>query len=693
MPIPAELASLADTIRADLSRWRSAELPSVPDPVELAQREPHKLYWLEPDEALPAPPLLEVDEARALLMEELRAYVKRGRDKPVLLVRAQAGLGKTHSAVSIAQELAAKGKRVLYLMPTHQHFETLSHLPHFQAGLWYHWRAYNHPLPQDYLTKDNPETMCKLAHSAEQWMDRGYPLMALCDSLCPAYKSMCAFRCQSARPERIIAGVHEHVTSGLSIRDFYAVIVDEVPLRAFLKPRRVPLEGVCRQGHGPLTELQVNLLLACIEAVKPIKGKALMDRIGPILGDVYAQFELDALIPEIPQITSLEDVDEAGYWYAGDLLRLLVPEWEIWRRGGESWLERVICTNDGLILLDRGHVWKALPPRMICLDATGRAELYRQMFDTEIRLVAPHVRRQGRLIQIAGRYNGKRQLVQVKRGKKPAGAEPEYIFGRNLVEVAQVVGEIIRRNRYLNPAVITFMRAEQVFAPIVGEERTNHFYAQRGSNAFEDCDALFVVGTPSPSDLHLQSSAATLFHERTQPFAARIMDNGHILPLRTAVLRQYPIRGADGLVPARYITGLWHDANLLTMLSSYREDELLQSVHRSRMMIRPNVDVYLMSSVPIDEPLDEIHETPEMLIGCPSGMYWRTWLKILPWLAQQEEVSAGDLAEAARVSVDHVWRHRWLEAISAEYPERWQVDRLRRTTPGRPPKILRQLSC
>lgn len=704
MSLSAELASLATAIRQDLARWRSAELPPVPDPVELARREPYKLRWLEPAEVeagVETEDAIEVDAARDLLMRELRGYVKRGRDKPVLLIRAQAGLGKTHSAVSIAQELALRGKRVLYLMPVHQHFETLSQLPHFNPGLWYHWRAYNHSLPQDYLTKDQPdETMCRLAHPAGQWMERGYPLMALCDNLCASYKAMCPFRCQGIRPEPIIAGVHEHVTCGLSIRDFYAVIVDEVPLRAFLKPRRIPLEGICRQGHGPLTELQVLLLLACMDSAdRPIKGKGLLDRIGPVLGDVFAQFELDAMLPDIPQVSSPAEIDETAYWYAGDLLRLLVPEWEIWRRGGDTWLERVVCTKDGLLLLDRGHVWEALPPRMICLDATGRADLYRQMFNTEIRLVAPRVRRQGRLIQIVDRYNGKRQLVRDRRGGKSAesapvdgedSAESERAVNRSLLEAVAIVKQIVRRNEYKNPAVITFMRAEAMFASV---GRTTHFYAQRGSNAFQDCDALFVVGTPSPADAQLQAGVAALFHERTEPFAVRVLENGHLLPLRTTVLRPYPIRDGQGRVPARYITGLWHDPHLLTMLGSHREDELLQSVHRSRMMIRP-VDVYLLSSIPIDEPLDELHESPEMLIGCPTGMYWRTWLKLLPWLEQQETVSAESLAEAAGVSVDHVYRQRWLEVIAAEYSATWQIDRLRRQMRGRPPKILRrELVC
>ena len=69
--------------------------------------------------------------------------------------------------------------------------------------------------------------MCRYHEAQAQWLKKGYPGMDLCRGLCGLddWIRQCQYRKQSNRKEKIIFGMHQHLTQGLGIQDFDAVVV------------------------------------------------------------------------------------------------------------------------------------------------------------------------------------------------------------------------------------------------------------------------------------------------------------------------------------------------------------------------------------------------------------------------------------------------------------------------------------
>src|SRR5205807_1519050 len=77
-------------------------------------------------------------------------------------------------------------------------------------------------------------------------------------------------------------------------------------------------------------------------------------------------------------------------------------------------------------------------------------------------------------------------------------------------------------------------------------------------------------------------------------------------------------------MPIRLQSSFRNDPELQRLLEIFREDELVQAVHRARPNIR-DCDIFLLSPVAIAEPIDFIFDEPP--IG-PRGIPWQHWLRI-----------------------------------------------------------------
>lgn len=572
----------------------------------------------------------------------------------MLLVKAQPGLGKTFAAILTAQ---LHQGRVLFLMPTHAHFEQLYNFEHFEPNDWYHWRATHAPVPG----VDN-EFMCRETRHTIKLMAKGWPLSVACNGLCPMWKATCDYKNQANQQEKIIAGVHEHITTGLDVRGASLVIVDEEPIRAFLQPRTIPVADIATpQYAGPISELYDILRQLC-QGGQSWQGRPLLDKIGEVLRDVYALIDdFEKLIPAMPQITDRGEIDQLPAWFLDDLLILLAGEWEAWRRGETEWLERVIVDGSGLTLKKRGSVWGKIPARVIVIDATANAEIYRQMFpERDIEVYEPSVKQQGSINQITGSYLGISQL------KEEATAE----------RMAAACREIADREGYQNPGVVTFMSATAAFLPYFGD-KVAHFGGQRGSNALADCDGGFVVGSFSPPDSAIMDMVKMLKVDRLNRFSVTTLDNGYIVPIRSERLVEYDCQDDNGRSPWRMVSGLWSDPDLHAAMESRREAEMLQAVHRFRPLTR-DVPVWLFSSIPTGLPLAGVWDDPPL---GPAGIDWRAWLKIKPLLdstAAGAAVSLDDLAEVAGVARTWVSGQKWLTKIAAFYAPQWEEERILR---------------
>jgi len=675
-----QIAAFVERIRAERDYWSRQTWDPPPEPPPAPMPERYRLEF-RPGHP-PYQPAISVEEARKAITDKIWSYAYEKRPNRVLLIRAQPGIGKTHLAVEIAQQFAENGTRILYAMPTHAHFETLANFPHFRESLWYHWLALHAESPA------TGNTMCLYPEEMTVWTQKGYNAMALCDRLCPMYKPNCEYRRQQYRTEPIVAGVHNHIALGMQISNYWLAFIDELPLKAFISPRHIPSSGLDLPGSvGPLRELTQELA-QLTSTGETYKGKVLLDLIGPLLEDVYAQFEdlYDGKLA-IPWISRPEDVKQVPYWYLEDLLTLLVQEWQAWEKGAEQWLERVIISPRGMDLLQRAQPWERLPARVVILDATGNEQIYRQIFGKNIETFAPNVKRKGRIYQIVNRLNGIGTMIE----KVPGDAKKKRL-SKNGLEALQLCKWISAQKDYKRPGAVTFMDAVPEFEEFFGAGRVLYFHNQRGSNDLLDCDAGFVVGAPQPKDTDLMKAVKILYPMRTRPFTLVERDGAYkqLKPARGEELRPYVYFDERGQA-WRMISGFWNDRDLNTMADVFREQEIVQAIHRFRPISR-DVPIYVLTSIPTSEILDGIYEDPREILDIPGGISnWEAWMKLVVWLRDRHDqglpVTYDDIAEATGLPETTVRRWKWLDAILEAFPDLWQVDQIA-PKGGRPKRAI-----
>jgi len=597
----------------------------------------------------------------------------------VLLIKVPPGIGKTTAAVNEAQRLARNGKRILYVGSRHNFFDhDIVNVNGFEHKLWYHW------LPM------NGET-CRYIDAVQAWMRRGHAGIRFCAQLCTRDDWMheeCPYRQQKNRSEPIVFAMHQHLTFGLSVRDFDVVFVDELPLQAFINERHIPASGIMIAGAtGVMGKLVTKLNhLATEDAEGRIwRGKPLLDEIGELLTEAYEEISLlDKSLRQAPRIYRPETAYDLPYFYILELLRLLVKEHKCWQEGWESWVSRVSVSPLGIKLLNRREVWEHLPYKTICLDATGSRAIYAELFGRDIIKHAPVVERPGKIYQIVGRLNGISTILD--------DGEPRRLTksGREMLRQAQTIavqysGRIV---------VVTFKDAVPEFAAVFGELNVMHFGAIRGTNQLEDADCLIVAGGYCPPLRAVKDTTACLFPERMEPFIYRDEEGNWSDPWRRQK-REYSLmpdapRSKPGLVPRRTVSGFWDDPQLNMVLQAYREEEIVQAMHR----VRPNLHashVWVLTSIPTDEPLDAIYETLNNTALTP-GINWKTWFvledALAGWWAEGDDVTAEMIATAVNVTPGWVENQKWLHKIAEWLPDHWLKSKRKKVEGKRGPGKL-----
>lgn len=673
-PIRAFLNELEEQRKRDTLAYHT---PPPPPPLE----EPSTQYALQWQKSA-LPPLDEpqpLADVREGITRAIMDYAQGGKHNPLLLVRVPPGTGKTTAAVSAAQDLSRSG-RVLYAGPRHSFYSDVCLTRNFKPSLWYEWLPYAH---QD---EDGNHDMCRYAPQMMAWLERGYPAIPLCKGLCiyDGWINECPYRAQAKRKERIIFGMHEHLHTGMAISDYHLAICDEMPLGAFLSRRWIPTSHVVAPGaSGAVGELFFRLEHLTQWAKAPVWGPSLFRYIGDVLADVYAEIEvLDSKLPQLPEVNSPEDVDRAGYWYIFDLLKLLSPEYECWRNGWQDWVSRVQVSTNGILMLSRHEPHKAWrgdhPGPVVCCDATGSAEMYQRIFGRDVIEYAPPVKRPGRVFQVVGRLNGMgttidRTVDQSKRKLTSNGIE--------MLKSADLIAKQYKGRK----AVVTFKAAEPEFKAVFGDRNVRHYGDIRGTNDFESADVLFICGGYCPSMSGVLDMAAALHPRRMAPFVKRD-ENGNVKPLWSRRLVEYRMREQEGLAPFRHVSGFWTDPDLNVVLQEFRRNELTQAIHR----VRPNIqktDVWVLTSIPTDEPLDAIYTDISELDCTPSrkriektakgsgrtyptweGITWQKWLLLYKWLTAQwdagvDYLTKEQIAEQAQVEPKTVVTQKWMDAI------------------------------
>lgn len=679
------LDRFVQNLKAEFERLRSLDWTPPEPPPEPQNASDFKLKPLyEPSQLKPRPNAVSIENVRERLPELVAEYITGETGKALLLVKVPAGVGKTHALSQIAQDYGRNGKKVLWAAARHNAWDDLQNFAHFDYDLWHHW------LGAKWIREDNVP-MCEYGLAMEQWQRRGYPTWKLCRSLCEGtgHIHICPYANQSSTEKPCIMGMHNHLITGMDVGRFSMAIVDELAIQALIRKREIPTQYIVIPSDGPVLELLHALKTESMLLGRggQSQGKALFDKIGPILRDVYAQVEVDVgALPQLPNIGNPNDVLSVPYWFLNEFLFIAAQEYEAWRNGWDNWAARVLVTDKGLQMISKPDLWDKLPYKLIALDATGQKPFYERLYQRPVTEYAPSVKHIGEVHQIAGRLNSKKSLYRVAgeisiQEHGVTRKKRKISVSRAFNETVAIIEHLKQKHHIDNIGIVCYQDVEGKFKAAFPESTTRHFYDLRGTNNLQDVKMLFVVGTPTPHFREIINIATALDTERRLPYGD-IGENGKIKPLykpaavefrlNAATLQQLARRegfdNPDQVQGVTRIVGTYTDADLAVVKQQLSQAELIQALHRARINVQDTL-VYLLTATPTDEVLDGLYNDPP--IG-PAGMYFKIWLRLQPILEQFAECQAlwvGDLARLLGYSEKHVKNERWLDMLLAYYED------------------------
>lgn len=632
---------LLDTFRQLLETIQEPEIPPLQEQPEYVTGLQRGVVTVDaPIESSTDKPSL--DQARNMLAAGMREYLEADI-APMLLVKAAPGVGKTTAAVRLAEELAMQGRRVLYAGPRHELFKDIQALAEYPS-MWYEW------LPRQAASGDKPET-CMHAENIGVWMGRGYKGMDFCKQICgwDYVNNSCPYHAQKRRIEPIIYGQHQHVSLGHPL-DFDVLIGDEYPVPTFCYKYFIPASDLLLRDIDD-REPVADILLGIKELAEKdfvLHGEEMIRLLG---GGTYVHeacrtFSLpvsaDLLCPTIYNADQARTVPHA---YIFQLLPLLQREAKAVMQGME-YPHRIRIGSGKVELWLRHSINENMPQRIIWLDATANQHVYEAVFERRAEVLDAYPQRKGHVYQITDRANGKTTL------------DPNVAGGsRRLEQTERVVQHIIESRGYKRPAIISYKKTIDAVESFKSLDNA-HYYGARGTNALEGCDALFVVGTPMPPIDSIVEMAHMVFFDRMTPFNKTWASS----------IRGYNCRGSDGEWKGHETSAFLADADLDSLLWGLRNAEIIQAVHRARI-INHEVDVWLLANTPIEElPPDKLYSIQDVL-GAPEGVDVFEWLTF--WQFAEEYKKRGQCLTSVdvidRLGITKPTAIKYIKALITDY--------------------------
>lgn len=655
--------------------WRAflARFPTRPDPEYdwKPTSEPPPSYFREIKVVAPpvwTPPTDDLSSARAHLKEIIEDYLMQPFPTYRLLIKALPGTGKTTASVAALDALYTHRlhRRTLYAGPRHDFFQDLQAITLYPQA-WYEWQPRR--LSE---SEEKPET-CRYQPQITAYMNKGFQAQDFCQGVCGFdYMShTCPWHRQQAQKEPVIFGQHQHVVFGHPL-EFNVLLGDESPLHVFKREWRIPTRWILPPGMDPtdpLTELLHGLTYYAERAgKKPLLGEQLLEFLGGPAEVVAACEPHVETFKNMPSdlftaggIGRADDVEQVPYAHLIETVPLLYRE-ASQALAGKKYPHRIILGGDHMTLLLRQKLDKnKLPPWMIWLDATARPDLYEQVFEVPFQVVDASPKMLGTIFQVTNRTNGKSALVNRETKTRTAKAD----------ETLTLIKHLCEKHQYQRPALISYKDALLELDWI----ETGHFYAARGTNAFEHADAIFILGAPMPQPMQLVNMAKMLFFERDEAF--RVVWSEKDVPY------EY-VDPEDGQGRAYPVSGFWGDPDLQAVLEMFREDELIQAVHRIRPVNHP-CDIWLFTNIPVSGLAPDRLVSMQELQGAPEGTVISKWNRLLAWADGRDQISLSDLPGA--IDVHYETAKKYFDAL-LETGEWQPVTAVRTGTRGRPKRTI-----
>ena len=136
-------------------------------------------------------------------------------------------------------------------------------------------------------------------------------------------------------------------------------------------------------------------------------------------------------------------------------------------------------------------------------------------------------------------------------------------------QAMEQIGDVLARHPHEKIALITHKSFADLVKTRFPQLKVGHFFGQRGSNAFKDCDILIVFGTPHPNPGELLRQAQALHWDESTVLPHEFLERRRFETAPNTPSYQVPMRS-------------YADPRLSNLLRSKIEDELIQSIYRIR---------------------------------------------------------------------------------------------------------------
>lgn len=606
--------------------------------------------------------LTSIEDARAMLADEMEKYASILSPDHVLVFNVPPGVGKTYAATKFA-ETRPPHKKVAFSGPRHDLFDSIKRMSDHPER-WYEW------LPRQLGDDTGAGLTCVFAPHVNTWVQRGYKGIDYCRQMCSwdYISNDCVYHQQKHNKAKVFYVMHQHVFGGHPIDNFDYLIGDESPLGVVTRQWIIPQEYIIPAksemfDYTPATNL-LREFRRLAQSGKIYKGRDLIEglggaeRVAEYLSAIGSTKDLIS-----PQLNRPDGVNNIAYGFLPELIDLLRRELVAYATMGE-YICRIIIAKGRLNLLLRKFTDTKLPPHVIWLNGTSDHHLDEAIFNRKVRTIHLRVKPKGKVVQFWDRAYGKRSLV------KDNGDDEEVEITGKVRQVRMLVDKIVEKQGYTNPGVFTYDKIESYFEGY----NTGHFGRETGTNEFENVDALFVIGSPIPSPFDLENIAAMVFHQRMTPFRNQWF------------ARDTQYRGHDLQYP---VGGYWSDPDLQSVVEQLRNAKIEQAAHRARINIREDVTVYLITNVPLfNLPPDELVSVRGMF-GVPDGVNVYNWVELLDiaekMYSEHGYVSAEDIQNA--MSISDKTARKYLDQLVC-LPD-WEIYKVA-VKRGRPPKMVRR---
>lgn len=435
-----------------------------------------------------------IGRARLRLADELSAAAQRSG---VTVIRATPGLGKTHAAAELAQQLHSEGRRVAIAAPTLD----------IATG---EWRG---RLGADGYVWQSKKSLCR-CHE-DTYLDlcilMGYRMPECIYDDCPY-----AQQAKQARGKIIVyQHAHLHLGDGGAMAGIDTLIIDESPIGALMPEHGISaatLEKFAdRHPDDPATPLLDAMAAAALklpEQIQDVRGPALMAAIQQELNGISLEQALhDARLSPFNKIAPVppRDAKRMVPQFLGLLLAALhAPTAFNWGKGGKH-------GNWGFVWQERKPLAAALhnglcPPAVIVLDGSADQVVAEQLYKPWpvhfIEISAPL----SPLVEII-QVNCTPSTRQIVRD-----ADKTNRLARAVAITAEQVGVVLDGG-------ITYQGAVDEMAAVCGGQWL-HFGGQRGSNALADAGAIAVVASPTAPPVAVERRALALWPDVTTEWVA-----------------------------------------------------------------------------------------------------------------------------------------------------------------------------